>query len=129
MIIKMPLFGKATKSPVELVRVLKDSLLVLEKGGDGKKQEKAQEDVSKHLTSITVILSGSDSEQQSDILLAQLSQEMYNSGLLPLLLNNMNRIDFEVRKRVIYVQGVSKKLLRFNPVDINSNSLLQNFDM
>ena len=137
--IKMPLFGKATKSPVELVRVLKDSLLVLEKGGDGKKQEKAQEDVSKHLTSITVILSGSDSEQQSDILLAQLSQEMYNSGLLPLLLNNMNRIDFEVRKRVIYVQGVppknSKDLKRLNlwsfflgnPVHINRNSLLQNF--
>ena len=96
LITKMPLFGKATKSPVELVRVLKESLLVLEKGGDGKKQEKAQEDVSKHLTSITVILSGSDSEQQSDILLAQLSQEMYNSGLLPLLLKNMHRIDFEV---------------------------------
>ena len=121
MIIKMPLFGKATKSPVELVRVLKDSLLVLEKGGDGKKQEKAQEDVSKHLTSITVILSGSDSEQQSDILLAQLSQEMYNSGLLPLLLNNMNRIDFEVRKRVIYVQGVppknSKDLKKVNSLE------------
>ena len=35
---KMPLFGKASKSPVELVRVLKESLLVLEKGTDGKKQ-------------------------------------------------------------------------------------------
>ena len=34
----MPLFGKSSKSPVELVRVLKESLLVLEKGGDGKKQ-------------------------------------------------------------------------------------------
>ena len=35
---KMPLFGKASKSPVELVRVLKESLLLLEKGADGKKQ-------------------------------------------------------------------------------------------
>ena len=35
-------------------------------------------------------------DQQSDIVLAQLSQEMYNSGLLLLLLKNMHRIDFEV---------------------------------
>jgi len=95
---KMPLFGKASKSPVELVRVLKESLLLLEKGADGKKQEKAQEDVSKHLVSITTLLFGADSEQQSDIALAQLSQEMYNSGLLLLLLKNLHKIDFEGKK-------------------------------
>ena len=99
LITKMPLFGKATKSPVELVRVLKESLLVLEKGGDGKKQEKAQEDVSKHLQSIISLMFGSENEQQSDIVLAQISQEMYNSGLLPLLLKNMHRIDFEVNQK------------------------------
>ena len=60
-------------------------------------QEKAQEDVSKHLVSITGLLVGADTEQQSDIVLAQLSQEMYNSGLLLLLLKNMHKIDFEVR--------------------------------
>lgn len=38
LITKMPLFGKASKSPVELVRVLKESLVILEKGADGKKQ-------------------------------------------------------------------------------------------
>ena len=38
----MPLFGKASKSPVELVRVLKESLIVLEKGADGKKQGRSQ---------------------------------------------------------------------------------------
>ena len=64
---------------------------------DGLTQEKAQEDVSKHLVTITTLLFGSDSEQQSDIALAQLSQEMYNSGLLLLLLKNMHKIDFEVK--------------------------------
>ena len=60
-------------------------------------QEKAQEDVSKHLVSITSLLFSADSsEQQSDIALAQLSQEMYNSGLLLLLLKNLHKIDFEV---------------------------------
>ena len=52
--------------------------------------------MSKHLVSITGLLVGADTEQQSDIVLAQLSQEMYNSGLLLLLLKNMHRIDFEV---------------------------------
>jgi len=36
----MPLFGKSSKSPSEVVRNLKDSLLVIEKGGDQKKMEK-----------------------------------------------------------------------------------------
>ena len=39
-----------------------------------------------------------DNEQQSDVVLAQLSQEMYNSGLLLLLLRNFHRVDFEGRK-------------------------------
>ena len=37
----MPLFGKGTKSPAEVVRILKDGILVLQRGGEPKKQEKA----------------------------------------------------------------------------------------
>jgi len=94
----MPLFGKSSKSPVEVVKILKESLNTLEKGCDGKKQEKAQEDVSKQLVNIKNMLFGTESEQQSDIILAQLSQEMYNSGLLLLLLRNLHKIDFEGKK-------------------------------
>ena len=37
----MPLFGKSSKSPSDVVRNLKDALITLEKGGqDAKKQEK-----------------------------------------------------------------------------------------
>ena len=95
----MPLFGKSSKSPAEMVRGLKESLTMLERGGDGRKAERAQEEVSKQLVTVTALLFGADSsEQQSDILLAQLSQEMYNSGLLLLLLRNLHRIDFEGKK-------------------------------
>jgi calcium binding protein 39 len=38
----------------------------------------------------------SDSEPQTDIVVAQLSQELYNSGLLVLLIQNLSRVDFEV---------------------------------
>jgi hypothetical protein len=40
---RMPLFGKSSKTPTEVVKLLKEALATLEKGGDGKKQEKAQE--------------------------------------------------------------------------------------
>ena len=40
-----PLFGKSSKSPTEVVKALRESLNTLEKGGDTKKEEKAQEEV------------------------------------------------------------------------------------
>ena len=43
-----PLFGKSSKSPTEVVKALRESLNTLEKGGDPKKEEKAQEEVRKH---------------------------------------------------------------------------------
>merc|ERR1719383_200365 len=47
---------------------------------------------------MTAVVFGGENEQQSDILLAQLSQEMYNSGLLLVLLRNLHKIDFEGKK-------------------------------
>ena len=38
------------------------------------------------------LLFGNESDQQSDIVLAQLSQEMYNTGLILALLRNLHRI-------------------------------------
>jgi len=99
----MPLFGKATKSPTEVVRILKDGLLTLERGGDGKKQEKALEDITKQFSYISTMIFGSESEQQSDVLLAQLSQEMYNSNLLLILIKNLHRIDFEGKKDATHI--------------------------
>lgn len=59
----------------------------------------AQEDVSKNLVLIKNMLYGtSDSEPQTDIVVAQLSQELYNSGLLVMLIHNLARVDFEVRR-------------------------------
>ena len=49
------------------------------------------------------LLFGNDSEQQSDIVLAQLSQEMYNTGLILALLRNLHRIDFEGKKDAVQI--------------------------
>lgn len=99
----MPLFGKSQKSPADVVRALKESVNALERGGE-KKAEKAQEDVSKNLVLIKNMLYGtSDAEPQTDIIVAQLAQELYNSNLLLLLIQNLSKIDFEGKKDVAQV--------------------------
>lgn len=98
----MPLFGKSQKGPAEVVKALKEAVNSLEKGD--KKAEKAQEDVSKNLVLIKNMLYGtSESEPQTDIIVAQLAQELYNSNLLLMLVQNLNRIDFEGKKDVAQV--------------------------
>lgn len=99
---KMPLFGKSQKSPLELTRSLQDALHSLEKGD--KKAEKAQEEVSKHLVLIKNMLYGTnDQEPQTDIAVATLAQELYNSHLLLQLINNLSRIEFEAKKDVAQI--------------------------
>lgn len=57
----------------------------------------AQEDVSKNLLVIKNLLYGTaDTEPLSDIVVAQLTQEMYNNNLLLMLIQNLTKIDFEV---------------------------------
>lgn len=121
----MPLFGKSQKSPAEVVKALKEAVNALERGD--KKVEKvgatrythtlrqyfvdyfetvltlfqAQEDVSKNLVHIKNMLYGTaEAEPQTDIVVAQLAQELYNSNLLLLLVQNLSRIDFEVSKDI-----------------------------
>ena len=50
--------------------------------------------------------SGGSGGSQSDIELAQLSQEVYNTGLLLLLLRNLHRIDFEGKKDAVQIFNI-----------------------
>jgi len=102
----MPLFGKSSKNPGEAVKQLKESLLVLEKQHNGesqKKFEKAHDDVSKYIFTISSLLFSSESDQQSDIILAQMSQEMYNSAVISLLIKNLQNVEFEARKESVEI--------------------------
>ncbi|KAG9508784.1 Calcium-binding protein 39, partial [Fragariocoptes setiger] len=99
----MPLFGKSSKSPFELIKSLQESLNIAEKG-DSKKAERALEDVSKSLVAIKNMLYGTnDQEPQTDIAVAQLAQEIYNSNLLLLLITNLSKIEFEAKKDVAQI--------------------------
>lgn len=110
------IFGKRHKSPAEIVKALKEAIVALEKGE--KKSERVikkiwisdklkyvhyvwfviqlQEDVSKNLQAMKQVLYGSqDSEPQTE-LVAQLAHETYNLHLIPLIVNNLAKFDFEV---------------------------------
>ena len=58
----------------------------------------ASEEVSKCLVSMKEILYGSNDKEPHTETVAQLAQELYNSGLLIALVENLQVIDFEVRR-------------------------------
>jgi calcium binding protein 39 len=57
----LPLFGKSHKSPPDIVKNLKDALLLIEKGD--KKSEKAVEEVSRWLQAIKAIIYGQEGQE------------------------------------------------------------------
>ncbi|KAE8627111.1 hypothetical protein XENTR_v10006878 [Xenopus tropicalis] len=95
---KMPLFSKSHKNPAEIVKTLKDNMAVLER--QDKKTEKASEEVSKSLQATKEILCGTGDKEPQTETVAQLAQELYNSGLLVTLIANLHLIDFEGKKDV-----------------------------
>nr|XP_033804168.1 calcium-binding protein 39-like [Geotrypetes seraphini]XP_033804169.1 calcium-binding protein 39-like [Geotrypetes seraphini]XP_033804170.1 calcium-binding protein 39-like [Geotrypetes seraphini]XP_033804171.1 calcium-binding protein 39-like [Geotrypetes seraphini]XP_033804172.1 calcium-binding protein 39-like [Geotrypetes seraphini]XP_033804173.1 calcium-binding protein 39-like [Geotrypetes seraphini]XP_033804174.1 calcium-binding protein 39-like [Geotrypetes seraphini]XP_033804175.1 cal len=94
----MFLFSKSHKNPAEIVKILKENMAILEK--HDKKSEKASEEVSKSLQATKEILCGSGDKEPQTEMVAQLAQELYNSGLLVTLITNLHLIDFEGKKDV-----------------------------
>ncbi|NXU04092.1 CB39L protein, partial [Buphagus erythrorhynchus] len=94
----MPLFSKSHKNPAEIVKVLRENMAILEK--QEKKTDKALEEVSKSLQAMKEILCGTTDKEPPTEIVAQLAQELYNSGLLVTLIANLQLIDFEGKKDV-----------------------------
>ncbi|XP_036893632.1 calcium-binding protein 39-like [Sturnira hondurensis] len=98
---KMPLFSKSHKNPAEIVKILKDNLAILKK--QDKKTDKASEEVSKLLQEMKEILCGANDKETPTEAVAQLAQELYNSGLLVTLRADLQLIDFEGKKDVTQI--------------------------
>ncbi|XP_076805227.1 calcium-binding protein 39-like [Clavelina lepadiformis] len=95
----MSIFKKAHKSPADIVKSLKSVLHVLfEQQTSGKKMDKAFEDLMKNLASMKSIMCGTDQHEPQSELVAQLSQELYKSETINIILTNLSRIDFEGKK-------------------------------
>ncbi|KAG7456361.1 calcium-binding protein 39 [Solea senegalensis] len=88
----------------DIVKNLKDSMTVLEKHDiSDKKAEKATEEVSKSLVAMKEILYGTNEKEPQTEAVAQLAQELYNSGLLGTLIADLQLIDFEGKKDVAQI--------------------------
>lgn len=65
----------------------------------------ATEDVSKNLVAMKEILYGTNEKEPQTEAVAQLAQELYNSGLLGTLIADLQLIDFEVRRARLLPTG------------------------
>ncbi|KAL7412461.1 mo25 protein [Mrakia frigida] len=104
---KMNFFAKRPKTPAELVKAVKD---LLTPGGrldgasgniDGRK--KANEELSKLLVQMKVVLYGDAETDASPEATAQLSQEAYNHDVLLLLVERIGGFEFEAKKDVTQI--------------------------
>jgi len=59
--------------------------------------------VSKNLASLKEVLSGTGDKEPQTEAVAQLAQELYNTNLLIALIANLQRIDFEVGKKMLFI--------------------------
>ncbi|XP_009862224.2 calcium-binding protein 39 [Ciona intestinalis] len=95
----MSIFKKGHKSPYDVVKSLTAAINVLEVHPAGtKKVEKATEDVTKNLVAMKAIMCGTEQHEPQSELIAQLSQEIYKSDIIELVLRNLSHISFEGKK-------------------------------
>ncbi|CAB3411393.1 unnamed protein product [Caenorhabditis bovis] len=101
-----PLFGKSDKSPSDVVRNLRDALLVIDKYNgvtSERKVEKAIDETAKMLGLAKTFIFGSDASEPNNDQVTQLAQEVYNANILPLLIKYLPKFEFECKKDVAMV--------------------------
>lgn len=98
-------FGSKQKSPQDIVKALKESLIILSKADskDDKRVQKASEEVSTSLTAMRNMLYGPGDQEPQPEVTAQLAQEVYSNHVLGQLVENLHKIDFEGRKDVAQI--------------------------
>ncbi|KAI5848904.1 Mo25-like protein [Tricharina praecox] len=97
------------KTPQELVRALKDTIMRLDTPLE---KRRASEEATRLLSQLKVILQGNTESEPLPDQVQALSDEVINKDLLPLLAENLFRLDFEAKKDVV---ALFNGLLRYRP--------------
>jgi len=96
--------GKKLPKPSELVKHCRDAITALEKsGGNAKIIEKANDDLSKALAGMKITLYGDPEHEPNQESIVALANDVYSSDLLPALLANLAKYDFEAKKDVVSI--------------------------
>lgn len=97
------LFGTKKKDPAALARGCKEALLIVEKSGP-KANEKAVEELSKIVAQMKLTLYGDPESSESN---AEVSQQLVNEilaiDLIPLVITNFAKFEFEAKKDIILI--------------------------
>ncbi|KAJ2497256.1 conidiophore development protein hyma [Coemansia sp. RSA 1972] len=106
----MNFFFKAKqKGPVELVKATHDAMARGESANEHQRT-KANDEISKNVASMLQILRDGGADKKvpdtTSEQVAQLAQEIYTTELLPLLISNLSRLEFETRKEVSIIFGI-----------------------
>ncbi|KAJ2820179.1 conidiophore development protein hyma [Coemansia furcata] len=106
-------FKPKQKGPVELVKATHEAMARVETNGSGigdQQRTKANDEISRNVASMLQILreGGADKKvpDTTSEQVAQLAQEIYTTELLPLLIGNLSRLEFETRKEVSIIFGI-----------------------
>ncbi|RKO96164.1 hypothetical protein CXG81DRAFT_17360 [Caulochytrium protostelioides] len=97
------LFKTKQRTPQELVKSIRDAVARLDAASGDKRR--ANEEISKHLIAIKAILYGEGETDPNPEYVAQISQEIYTNDLLPLLVNNIGKFEFEAKKDVAQIMN------------------------
>ncbi|KAI5797643.1 Mo25-like protein [Geopyxis carbonaria] len=109
------LFGRnRQKTPQELVRSLKEYIGKLDVPLE---RRRASEEASRLLSQLKLILQGNSEADPSPEQVQALCDEVLNRDLLPLLAENMPRLDFEAKKDVT---ALFNALIRYRPQPSNN---------
>ncbi|VDP68024.1 unnamed protein product [Schistosoma mattheei] len=129
----MPLFGKP-KSPRELIQTVNENIIILSNcAKTDKERKKAVEDIARALTALRELLTDkSDTrltgkERDSELsnserarineIITDVTHEIINLNLLPLLVNNLDAIEFESSKHIVDLFGhiMRRQVGSYNP--------------
>lgn len=94
------LFKRNPKTPGDLAKAIGEQISKIDSGSDRKK---AEEEITRHLLTVKSIINGEEgpfSDNPTEAI-TQLSQEIYNTDLLYLLIVNLKDIEFDSRKIVV----------------------------
>lgn len=95
------LFKRNPKTPSDLIRALNEQVSKLDSNNDNNK--KYQDECSRYLKQIKVILHGDEENEPQPDQISQLAQEIYSTDCLFYLVYNLKRLDFDSRKDVLIV--------------------------